>query len=91
MRFDQKLHFTVCLASDARFVQADNEDSDQTADAQADLSLCPAHMSEGTFSHIEAQMIILSLFPTISAHLLTYFEFGCAEPITVFTLNIWTP
>ena len=25
-------------------------------DAQADLSLCWAHMSEGTFSHIAAQM-----------------------------------
>ena len=33
-------------------IHADNEDTDQTADAQADLSLRWRHMSEGMFSHV---------------------------------------
>ena len=37
---------------DAKFRHADNEDSG----AQADLILRRAHMSEGTFSHVVAQL-----------------------------------
>ena len=46
------------IAKDKIFLYADNEDSDQTtrrlwsdyAEAQGDLSICWARMSEGTFS-----------------------------------------
>ena len=33
------------------------------AHAQADLSLCWAHMSEGTFSHVAANLILILLLP----------------------------
>ena len=44
------------MAMDAKFLHADNEDSDHCADAQADLSLRYVHMSEGTFSVVTTQM-----------------------------------
>ena len=49
------LNGTFWIAKDSKFLHADNEDSDQTA--QADLSLCWALMSEGTFSHVTAQIL----------------------------------
>ena len=33
-----------------------SEDSGRTVNAQADLSLCCAHLSEGTFSHVAAHL-----------------------------------
>ena len=36
----------------------DNEDSDLTADAQADQSLHLVFMSEGTFSHVRTNIFI---------------------------------
>ena len=39
---------------DVKFLYADNEDSNQTADAQTDLSLRLAHVAEGTFSQVVA-------------------------------------
>ena len=35
-----------------KFLHADNEDRSDCADAQADLSVCLVHMSEGAFSHV---------------------------------------
>ena len=40
------------------FLHADNENSDQTVDAQADLSLRWAHMSNGTLFDISAHICI---------------------------------
>ena len=40
-----------------QFLHANNEDIDQCADAQTDLSLRWAHMSEGTFPQAETQMV----------------------------------
>ena len=41
------------IAKDTKFLHEDNRDSDQAAaDAQVDLSLRGADMSEGTFSHV---------------------------------------
>ena len=48
---------------DAWFLHANNEDSDQTANEQADLNLRWAHMSEGTFSDIWAHIV-----PFVSAY-----------------------
>ena len=42
----------------ATFLHSDNEDSDYTADAQADLNLRWPHMSEGTFTDVTAQMCL---------------------------------
>ena len=42
---------------DSFFIQTTK--TDQTADAQADLSLRGAHMSRGTFSHVAVQMDLL--------------------------------
>ena len=36
------------------------------AHAQADLSLCWAHMSEGTFSHVAAKFVLILIFPVTS-------------------------
>ena len=43
----------VCVAYDSKCFHADNRDSyiSDFVDAQADLSLPWAHMSEGTFGH----------------------------------------
>ena len=45
--------FSVCIfkAKNARFLHAENEDSNQV-----DLNFRRAHMSDGTFSHVWAQM-----------------------------------
>ena len=40
------------IAKDAKFLYADNEDWPYCAEAQADLSLRWAHMSEGAFPHV---------------------------------------
>ena len=53
---DHSLLCAWCVAKDPTFLQADNEDSDQTADAQADLSLCWAHMPFCWFCHHVAQL-----------------------------------
>ena len=45
------------IAQDAKFLHADNED---WSDAQACLSFCWAHMSEGRFSHVVAKIYILT-------------------------------
>ena len=39
-------------------IHSDNKESDQTVDAQADLSLCWAHVSESTFSHDAAYIFL---------------------------------
>ena len=50
--------FTVrILAEDAKGPHSDNEDRSDFADTQADLSLRPANMSKGTFSHVELKYI----------------------------------
>ena len=41
------------IAEDAKFLPVDNEDSNQT-----DLSLRRAHISEGSFSHVLAQLFV---------------------------------
>ena len=41
------------------FPHADNEDYDQTAKMQSDLSLRSAYISEGAFSNIATQIIII--------------------------------
>ena len=51
---DQNLTGAFWVPKDAKFLRVNNEDADQTA--QADLSLCWAHMSRGTFSQVAAQM-----------------------------------
>ena len=41
------------------YFHEDNEDSDQTAEAQVDLRLCGARMTEDTFSHVTDHCIII--------------------------------
>ena len=47
------------IAEDAKFLHADNEGSDQNADAQGESSLRFVHMCKGTFSHVSAHLIHL--------------------------------
>ena len=44
------------IAKDAKFLHADNGDRSDCADAQADLSLRWAHVSEGMFSGVTANI-----------------------------------
>ena len=44
------------IAKGVKLLHADNEDSGQTAHTY--LSLCWAHISEGTFSHVSAQIMM---------------------------------
>ena len=44
-----------CIANDTNFLRADNEDC---ADAQANLSLPWAQLSDGTFSHDVGHMLL---------------------------------
>ena len=47
------------MAKDAKFLHADNKDSNQIAwMRRADLSLRWAHMSEGTFTDVVTQMFL---------------------------------
>ena len=55
------------IAKTATFLRADNDDSDQTA--RTDLSLRLAHMSEGTFSHFAAQIIMKDITSEVVTHL----------------------
>ena len=52
----------IYIVKDARFPSVDNENSGQTA--WSDLSLCLAHMSEGSLSHVEAQMLFFIITKT---------------------------
>ena len=47
----------IWIAKDAKFLHAVNEDWSDCGDAQADLSLRWAILSEGTFSHVAALKI----------------------------------
>ena len=49
------------IAKDAKFLYADNEDWSDCADAQVGLSLCLAHISEGTFSVVATQMVYVTV------------------------------
>ena len=52
-RFAQAdLNDALQIAKDAKFLDTDNEDWSDCADAQADLSLRRAHMWEGTFFQV---------------------------------------
>ena len=60
------------IAKDAKFLHADNEDWSDCADAQADLSLHWAHMSDSTFSHVTAQMSSLIFSENIMKSILEF-------------------
>ena len=47
-----------CTAKDTNFVHADNEYESGRTDAQSDLSIRWAHMSEGTFSHVDSKLVL---------------------------------
>ena len=55
---------TFNLAKDAKCLHADNEDWSDCEAVQSDKSLRWEHMSEGTFTHKQAQMFLLVLIQT---------------------------
>ena len=52
---------TFWISENANFLHVDYEDTDQTADAQTDLSLCWAHMAEGS-CHYEKKKLLIQIY-----------------------------
>ena len=69
---------TFWIIKDAKFLYEDNEDWSEYAEAQVDLSLRLAYMSEGTFSHVTAHTPIARPYKPIAMSV-TYFHQGGSE------------
>ena len=61
---DQNLHWRILDSLGCKVSHADNEDWLDGIDAQADLSLLWAYLSEGMFSHVEAYTIWINITKT---------------------------